>query len=211
MAKRKRSVSVRRRFNRRRRGGRSRVRRVPRKVQNKVHWFKRTCHFQDITDSVPAGQHFAWTFHIDQLPNYAEFAALYDMFIIKRINIRIEPTADSFDVSNIALKSNKYIRIIHDYDDTAALTTEDQYLERGNLKSYPAFGSVMRITLYPKMAGAVYNGLGTGFTTIRPQWCDFDSASIPHFGIKGFWPYCGTGAFAWRLYATFTFGCKDTK
>lgn len=68
--------------------------RLPRSLtmrRMKIHSFKRTCHFTDITVANTAVKGH-WFFKLSDLPDYTEFTNLFDFFRIKGIKLTIQPT-----------------------------------------------------------------------------------------------------------------------
>lgn len=176
------------------------------------HLYRRTVLVEELNDG--GGVHKAWDFKLSNLVNYSDFTNLYDAYKIKKVILRIEPTSDGNDLYNIGTLSNKFIRVVHDYDDAGVLTAEADYFEYQNMKSYPACGGVIKITLYPKVAGMTYRGVATtGYSQIRPPFLDTaSSADVPHYGIKAYFPGIGqSGKLGWRIFATYIFICKDSR
>lgn len=180
------------------------------------HKFRRTFALDTINDNssiMPLGIFKAYSFKFQDNVNYSDFVNMYDAYKILKIIIRVEPCATGNDLLNISTISNKYIRVCHDYDDSVTPTSESQLMEYQNMKSYPACGKAFRIILYPKISGMVYRTISTtGYTQMRPVYCDMSQTDIEHYGVKMFFPPIGmNGKLAWQLYATMIFICKDSR
>lgn len=185
-----------------------------RKIQNQIHHFKRTALIEDIVSINAAGLNKAYSFTLNQLPNAAEFVALYDSYKIKSITIRVEPAFSVNQMTANQVLSAKFVRVVHDYDDASALGTEQDYYEYGNMKSYSCL-KPFKVILYPKVSAEIYRtALTTGYEQRKSPWLDLSSqgADIPHYGIKMFFPYLGIdNAFQFRVIATYHIECRQSK
>lgn len=199
---------------------RKRVRRImkrglARRIQNQVHHFKRTALIEDVSVIPGGGYNKGIQFSLDQLPNYSEFVALYDSYKIKSVVLRIEPAMSENQLANPQVLSAKYCRVVHDYDDAAPLGSELEYYEYGNMKSYSVL-KPFKVVLYPKVSAEIYRSpLTIGYEQRKAPWLDLTTAgaSIPHYGIKIFFPYLGVTAesFQFRILATFHVMCRQSK
>lgn len=184
------------------------------KIQNQVHHFKRTCQIEDISVIGAGGYHRGFAFTLDQLPNANEFIALYDTYKIKSVTLRIEPAFTVNQMTNPQNISTKMIRVVHDYDDASPLSLENDYFEYSNMKSYSCM-KPFKVILYPKVSAEIYRTpLTTGYEQRKAPWLDLSAAgaSIPHYGIKMYFPYLGIGeSFQFRVIATYHIEMKQAK
>lgn len=190
---------VRRKYVRRRRSMLKAVRPY-RKITNQVHrylrWAQSNAYFPDSTVgpnlilSKNTNQHFSYSFNLRNVVNSVDFQSLYDMYKINKVTIYLERLQTQNIMQNSSF--NKFVRCVHDYNDNNILTSENEYLEYSNCKSYPIVGQrPIKITLYPKIANKVENVLGgTGFQAIASSktWLNTVNDQIPVFGIKLFIP-----------------------
>lgn len=137
-----------------------------------------------------ANQLYSYSFNLRNVVNSVDFQSLYDMYRINKVTIYMERLATQ---NNLPLTAfNKYIRVVHDYNDNDLLTNENDYLEYSNCKSYPIVGSKpIKVVLYPKIANKVENVLGgTAFQAVNSNkiWLNTVNDQTPHFGIKVFIP-----------------------
>lgn len=176
------------------------------------HQYRRTFHIEDINDATN-GSHKTYAFKFNQLPNYADFLNMYDAYKIKKIILRIEPTGTVNDMVNMSTMSNKYIRVVHDYDDSLPLVNESDYFEYQNMKSYSAIGKAFKIVLYPRLISLTYRTESTlGQSQSKSRLIDMQQQDVPHLGLKIFFPGIGrNGLLAWRVFGTMMFVCKDTR
>lgn len=192
-------------FYRRRRFPLRRRRRVMRrnfkKTCNKVHTFVRWCdkdstygaYGPNLITETAANQHLSYQFTLDQVSAASDFTNLYDAYKINKIQLFLEPSYDQSAAVNSLNPAVKNLRVVHDYNDAAQLTNEDDYLQYGNCKSYnPWSKRGIRITLYPKINNVIENvgGVATAFSSMNSnrQFLNIATDEIPHFGIKIFIP-----------------------
>jgi len=172
------------------------------KTQNKVHTFIRWCDKDtqypgstgpNTIAELSADQHLAYSFKLDNLVNPSDFTNLYDAYKINKITLHLEPQYDQTQGAGSMGPISKKIRVVHDYNDNDVLTSEDDYLEYSNCKSYsPWSRRGINITLYPKINNIIENvgGAATAFTAQASSkvWLDIKNDEVPHFGIKMFIP-----------------------
>lgn len=185
-----------------------------------IHTYRRVAEIQTVNVATDTNVNLG--FNLGLLPNVSEFTQLYDQYKIKKIVLRIErPFTQNellsdtgvLPVGNL-ITTNKFIRVVHDYDGGAALTAENQYFEYQNMKSYPAVGTkAIRITLYPKMLDTVYRNDSVNSqaaAVINPVWCDVSNTDIKHYGLKMFFPQIAPAGNnqVHRLFATYIFQLK---
>lgn len=184
-----------------------------------VHNFRQTVEFPSVrVDSL--GSNVCWAPVAGDLSQFGAFSGIYDQYKIKKITFRIEPPFTQNELfANLGSNTtttNKFIRVVHDYDDTAPLTAESQYLEYANMKSYPSVTTKpIRITLYPKIAGLLNQiPAGNASYMASPKWVDCGNPQVPHMGIKAFFPGiapAGTNTQVWRIFATFLVQFKNLR
>lgn len=199
-----------------------RLRRVGRKTANKVHSFVRWCDKDtQFGSNSPTGlinetgsdQHQSYEFRLSNLVNVSDFANLYDMYKINKIQLMLEPAFDQTSTQSPVLRSKK-IRVVHDYNSNNPLTDEDDYLEYANCKSYSPLRTI-KITLYPKLNNKVEGNLGTdAYTTMSNVWLNMGNIDVPHFGIKIFVPediVNVEGVLLFRVRAKYWISLKNSK
>lgn len=189
--------------------------------RTKIHTFRRVCQTNNI--SIASDNIFALTPQLADLPNSSEFTTLYDQYKIKKVIYRIEKpfTNNSLDSSGSVVgntyTTNKFIRVVHDYDGGTLPTSENQFFEYDNMKSYSACGvKPIRITLYPKVLNSVFlndTATNTAIAVAKPQWLDVAYPNVKHYGLKLFCPQLastGNSQFL-RIIATYIIQCKNTR
>lgn len=164
------------------------------------------------------------------IPNAGEFAALYDMWKLNKVVYHFESTINGRDMNTPNLTnaggfsspnmngSIKYIRVVHDYNDSTALATENAAFEYQNMKSHRV-GKSFSVTLYPRILQEVYrSALTNGYESVKPKYFDTTETVVPHYGIKVFLGQCTNdvtdGNVTKSLYnitAKYYFSCKNVK
>lgn len=210
-------------FRRRPKNSRYARKRLYKKLLKKTatHTYRRMMDWGTIPVNVDA--HTALSFRLNMLPDYTEFTTLYDQYKIKKIVFRLERPftdnglqADATGGGGNSTTTNKYMRVVHDYDGGTGLSAEYQYLEYQNCKSYPTCGNKpIRLTLYPKILGNVFKSDSLSSTAnymIKPQWIDVAAPDVNHYGIRIFTPQIATGnTQVYRVFASVIFQCKNTR
>lgn len=159
-----------------------------RKISNLIHTFRKEFTLPSIV-STGADQNLVYQFTANTLPEWPNFIELYDQYLINKIVLTFEPTFSGSNNPAIA-PLQRWMRIVHDYDDANPLTTEDQYLDYVNCRSRLCSNNrIIRAVLYPKVLKPTYI-LGGSFQTqpAKSGWLDTDSYTVPHLGLKVFVP-----------------------
>lgn len=186
---------------------------IGRKVSNQIHTFRKQIMLSNISDT-GADQHLSYQFNLDQLADEADFQNMYDAYKIAKIILTLEPLWNGANVSGTN-PTQRWMRIVHDYDDVTPLTNESQYLEYGGCKSKLMNSPrVVTIPLYPKIqiANQTSGGTGTIYRPVSPGWIPTTHDQVDHLGLKLFVPtlYLSDQTL-FRVRATFVIKCKNTK
>lgn len=183
------------------------IRRQPR-GQPSVYSFKRTIFNKD--NIVISGTDFAaaWSWDMNALPNVTDFSNLYDMYMIKKIVVKIIPKY-SEALLNSGASTNANMQQIHsviDYDDGTNPTSindlvqyQSHKLTRGNQVHTRVFVPKVELATSAANAPKAY------------QWIDFDSLTTTHRGMKVYIP-APTSASTQVVYDVQTiyyFSCKN--
>lgn len=172
---------------------------------------------QWVGGGVGAFGHFAYAPKLADLPNAAEYVALFDQYKIRKCVFTFEPCFTGNDINGIVNAGpanamspfiGSYIRVVKDYDDSVILTSEDDYFEYDNLISFPCFGKSKKITLYLKIK---LDADGLQDISSKPPWIDLDNINVDHFGIKTYAPITNTVSqyIECRVICTIYFSCKN--
>lgn len=173
--------------------------------------------FKCFNASAVAGIAFSPT--LNNLPNYAEFQALYDSYSIKKVVYHFySRSIPSSDVSSSAAPwplNQMPTLVCVDHDDANAPTARQQLLERTATRIHDPRKN-FSVTIVPKIANVVYRGTATpdGYSTPKGnQWLDCAYSDIPHYGLKvvgGFDAVCTRDTVMYDIYATYYISFKGT-
>lgn len=182
-----------------------------RKITSAIHTFRKQVMLDSLLET-GSNQHLGYQFNLDQLSDETDFQNLYDAYKISKIILTLEPLFSGTNANNVA-PFQKWMRIVHDYDDVTPLTQEDQYLAYGGCKSKLVTSPrVINIPLYPKIQQVVQAST-TVLAPMKSGWLPTQHDTVLHLGLKIFLPTTGlavnTGLFNVR--ATFIVKCKNTK
>lgn len=191
---------------------RTMMRRRPRLSSLKVHHFKRTFQATDIAGLAGADVLGAYTFRLDQLPNYTEFTNLFDAYRMNKIVIKFVPTANSSSVGSSLTDPLTQFHTVLDFDDATAPASLNAMYEYGNWRM--SRGSVIHTRVFtPAVSLALLDGAGTTTGAQKyKQWISTTQPDVLHYGLK----YCAAGQInnndiIWRPYISVYFSCKSTK
>lgn len=160
--------------------------------REKTITFTREVNLNTISSVAAAGTYGAISIALNQLPNYAKLAAVFDCFRILEFQARFIPVYNTINYTGPSTPITVPGELLTclDYDDATAPTSTDQ------VRSYQN-SMVSKVTQYhertvvPCAANALYVGsVFTGYGRIKSPWIDCSitniatSAAIPHYGIK---------------------------
>lgn len=185
---------------------------VGRKISNQIHTFRKQITLDQITET-GANQHLAYQFNLDQLSDEADFQNMYDAYKIVKIILTLEPSFSGTNTNAVG-PFQRWMRIVHDYDDVTPLTAESQYLEYGGCKSKLMSSSrLINIPLYPKIQMDTQAAGATVLRPVSPGWVPTVHDGVQHLGLKLFVPTVGltVGYGIFNVRATFIIKCKNTK
>lgn len=189
--------------------------RLRRTLRNNIHWFKRTCQYTQLltANTANVGVLGKLSFKLSDLPNYSEFASLFDQYTIRGIKLRIVPnytSADANPLSSIVKAPNLHTCL--DFDDDSLATGVTDLME------YPTYKMTQGHRIHaryfkPAVATMVYNTSTTsGYGQKKNVWLDCVNASIPHYGLLYYIDGINsTTQLAWQVYATFYCGFKGVR
>lgn len=185
------------------------------RVSNQIHNFRKMISLPPI-NSTGADRHLGYQFNLDQLSDEGDFQNMYDSYKILKIILHLEPVYDSTNAQGVA-PVQRWMRIVHDYDDVTPLTSEDQYLEYGGCKSKPVTSKrSINIPLYPKIQQYTQSSGGGGtavFRAIKAGWIPTAHDQVEHLGLKIFVPNVSLPVDfqMFNVRATFIMQFKNTK
>jgi len=138
--------------------------------------------------SITAPNGGAFAFVLNDLPQIATYAALFDQYKIEEILLKFKPRLNSADrVTDTALSSTSIAEELYyciDYDDSNVPTSLDEVREFDTCRN-KSFYQSFNIRIKPKIAMAAYgSGAFTSYASMTNQWLDVASPAIAHYGVK---------------------------
>lgn len=185
-------------------------------VRNDVHYFKR--HFAQISPGsfVGSGTYLpylnAYSFNLAQLPNYTEYTALFDKFMISHIQLRFYLNIDPAAQSAVGASYPK-LYYCNDHDDAVAPTTLNDLREHTKCKEavlYP--NKCVKVNIKPAVLAEIYRSAGNvTWTSKWRQFIDCAQPTTPHYGLKwGIDNFTNTN-YTLNIEGTMWFACKDAR
>lgn len=164
-------------------------------IGNKIYRFHRTTDGGQITSinsrfiqQVNVPTYNGVYFKLSDLPNYAEFTALFDQYRITRISISFLPMSNCNILSAITSSDTGNPGIfgtVLDFDDANAPTTLAELQQYQTFSYQPAVTRrVHRRSFKPRIASAVYAGAFTSFANMKDIWIDVASPNVQYYGLK---------------------------
>lgn len=136
---------------------------------------------------------FAFSFALNQLPNFAEFTALYDHYRIVKVKVMLFPSfnvsfADGLSTNTTASDLGRVWSCI-DYDDDNAfapnLTGLNDMRQRKNAKVTRG-SKIHKRYFTPSVLQVVADSGGTNAVAPKfKQWLSVTDDTVPHLGLKG--------------------------
>jgi len=140
---------------------------------------------QYITQSSSTFTYFAIPFRLDDIPQVATYAALFDRYKIKKVIVHFKPMFNVGDVKTdqSAIGFPQTFLTTIDYDDANVPTSLDVVRDYQMCREHN-FYKPFSIELTPKIAISAYNGSFGAFANTS-SYIDIASANVQHYGIKG--------------------------
>lgn len=194
-------------------------------MNGNISTFKRTFWVGTATPSASSTPGF-WTYQswsLSQLPDVANYTALFDQYKINGVKVVYRPRYDGFngaDTTDIVLpgttaQGSTQAHIIADTNSqvtpsgTYTSTTLNTFMENGNVRTYSG-SKAFSVYYRPKIG----QSLTTSSTRVTAPWIDTTNSTIPHYGHHLFFTDTGlTGVFnqAFDQYVTFYFQCRGMR
>jgi len=135
-----------------------------------------------------AGAGYGLTFNLGDLPDSADFIALYAEFRITRIDLTFIPSVSQISSTNPAgtgqaLRMPNYY-VAFDPKSAAAPGGANDVLVKAGMRVVRGI-DVCHYTIEPTVLCSLYQGIGqTGYTPKSGTWVDMDDASTLHYGFS---------------------------
>lgn len=149
------------------------------------------------------------SFHLNDLPDYAEYTALFDAYKIARVDLTLFPLYINDIVASGISQIQLYSAVDPDDETPVALNNMRQY---SNMRITSA-RHIFKQTIYPKIAAQVYNGVTPAYSQPKGgTFIDCANVDVPHYG----WKYCydapaASGQWGWRVEARYYLEFKGTR
>lgn len=129
---------------------------------------------------------YEFKFQLSDLPDYAEFTALFDVYQITGVKVMLLPQQFNEPQSTTPAAVGYLVTAV-DYDAGTALTSVNAVMEYENAKIHPFGGgqnSIIKRFLRPKTSVPVYSGSAfSNYASAEAQWIDCVNASTPYYGF----------------------------
>lgn len=175
---------------------------IPRQlISNKTHNFKRKYLLKSIAVAQSAGVgNIGIT--LNQLPNYAEYQALFDRYKINSVLLEFHPTVTSSDLNASAgINQVSSIFTAIDHNDLTNVANSNVLMEYGQCKRHSLirpFKQYIRLsTVNPTTSETSWN-----------KWYSTANADITNYGLKYAYSGITAGSFSIDVYATVYLSCK---
>lgn len=170
----------------------------------------------------------AYNFYMSLLPNWGEFAALFDRYRINKVVLRLIPqitssVRDYADNANLTgagtnIGRNPRVLSVVDYDDSSVPASANIIREYSKCRVDMVVRQkpiVYKIT--PALLTEAYEGVAsTAYMPKWKQWVDFADVDTPHYGLKIWVEDCAgitnaTNSQIFKVEGTMYFSCKDVR
>lgn len=160
--------------------------RIPRKMSSNIYSFKRNVNLGAITTTGAATEFGSFNFKLSDLPNYAEFSNLYDMYKLTFVKIYFVPfTMDNSSSGGAVTDSTQWQNLYSCIDNNSSVipTSADQIRQYQTCK-FTRMGKIHKRIIYPKPATMIYDGATTAYGLAKSTWMNTSYPTIPHYGLK---------------------------
>lgn len=191
-------------------------------TNTKIFNFKRTCILDQLyvqpdgSPGVDLGK--AYSFQLNQLPEYTEFTKLFDYYRIKCVVLKLIPVSIQTMVNGPTSDTNSsYCPMVYTSVDTNDATTpisETEILQRLDCKTFP-MTKFKTFKIYPKAQNPVYrDSVGNAYgEEKKTKWINSDYPDVDYYGFKVYIKADGnfSNVFTTRVIATFYLQMKTPK
>lgn len=146
-------------------------------------------------------------FAFNNIPAYAEFAAMFDQYKITRVDVTfIYNKNSSENASGVGLP---FLHYAVDHDDGDCWTTTAQMFQYGTYKC-KTLNRPIHVRLFPKTTKMIYRSPASTAYSVddKPEWIDMAYTDVPFYGFK--WALDVSGSNVQDLIGTVKILCKYT-
>lgn len=128
-----------------------------------------------------------FAFKLSDLPNYQEFTALYDQYMITKVVLKFVHVRDQALITNTAPAggtSGGRVFTIIDHDDASVPATANEFRQYATCKVSNVGRDITRVTVPAVLRQMWENSIATSYTPAFHQWISTTDPDTEHFGIK---------------------------
>jgi hypothetical protein len=155
-------------------------------------------------------------FTLNDMPQSASWAAVFDQYRFEEIEIHLLPYYNNQTPQTVFKDVSGASHFVLDFDDTSSLATENAALEYDNVQTAMVYDAIS-IKFRPAVAPAYYQSgafSGYGVEPSDRNWLDCASLSIRHYGVKGWistFSPTSTSIAGWVVYGQYTVSFRNTR
>jgi len=170
------------------------IRRFPEKTQNIVSVVKSALFPGWFTAITGVDQSKTYYTQLStSLGDYSYYVALYDQYRVDCVEVTFWPQT-TLDINAGSVVTQGLLTVVIDYDDSTALTSQQQALDYANCITVAGDKKLTR-TYTPSVSAVVFGSvLGSGYAPRKRVWLDSANANVSCFGIKAYWSGASTGS-----------------
>lgn len=143
----------------------------------KVVFFTRQVALQELVAENAATKLYGINFSLNDLPNYSEFTALFDVYKINAVKLQFIPQqTQSVSLGSINNPDNVRFFSAIDYTDDSAPSSVDELRQYATVKCTSIFKTHTRYINKPKILDSV--------SSSRSPWISTSSPSTNYYGLK---------------------------
>jgi hypothetical protein len=174
--------------------------------RHKLYTFQRSQDFGLLTPSTTAATAGAYSFVLNQLPDYTDFTNLFDSYRILQVRLSFFPLF----LDTTATTAYPAIKTVIDYDDGANITL--QQAEEYDSLLVSQTGTYFERVLVPRVVLGAFNGSIVSANQARAlTWIDCGNPDIIHYGVKIVLPIAGAANAVWQPTAHYTLQFKNSR
>lgn len=139
----------------------------------------------DIKSISGVNQSGGWTFQLNQIATYGDFAALFDDYKLNAVVIKFRWDRDAPDAEDITATTCPIMHYAIDYNDATTPLSVTGLKEYGSYKAwYMNKAGTHTVKLYPKAQSASYRTAVTTAYGPRKGWINMQYPDVPHYAFK---------------------------
>lgn len=129
---------------------------------------------------------FSVLFKYSDIPNFDEYAVLFDQYKILGVKLTIEYRDNVQGVQTVHVGSNPRVYLCKDYDDADVPTSIDEIRQYKNCTRTILSQTRPTASVYLKPRVVITSVVGNNaYQLANSPWCDMGSQGTSYFGVKG--------------------------